>query len=285
MASAAVGLAACGGDDVEVADAGRAPSRAPSTTVVSEPVPAGAPETAERTTVAVYFTRGERLRKVNRSVPRTPRLGAAAVQALLAGPTGAERAAGLGTAIPPATRFRDLRIEAGVATVDLSRDFESGGGSLGLTLRLAQVTCTVDEFATVKGVRFALDGQPVSVFSGDGIVLDRPVTCAGYRAYLGDSPTPRAPSATTGRPPATSPTTTPPPAGGPNPRCVRGPVTDTEGYQEGRYDAEHGLPYGADHLPPPDAADQDDDDATVGAQVRYRESYATGWCDGGGDID
>ncbi len=62
-------------------------------------------------------------------------------------------------------------------------------------------------------------------------------------------------------------------------------MTDTAGYEEGRDDAQKGLSYSPDRLPPPDAADQDDDDATVGAQGRYRASYATGWCDGGGDID
>ncbi len=54
-----------------------------------------------------------------------------------------------------------------------------------VTMRLAQVTCTVDQFPTVKGVRFALAGELVSVFAGDGIVLDKPVTCASYRDVLG----------------------------------------------------------------------------------------------------
>jgi hypothetical protein len=113
------------------------------------------------------------------------RIGAEAVKALLAGPTTAEARAGFVTAVPQGTRFLDLVIDGnGIARVDLSRDFESGGGSLGLTLRLAQVTCTVGQFPTVKGVRFALAGELVDVFSGNGIVLDRPVTCDSYREVL-----------------------------------------------------------------------------------------------------
>jgi hypothetical protein len=93
--------------------------------------------------------------------------------------------AGFSTAVPKDTRFVGLVIDgSGVAKVDLSRDFEAGGGSLGLTLRLAQVTCTVNQFPTVKGVRFALNGELVSVFSGDGIVIDKPVTCDSYRQVL-----------------------------------------------------------------------------------------------------
>jgi hypothetical protein len=133
----------------------------------------------------VWLVRGEGLQVVSRTVPNVSRIGAEAVKALLAGPTPAEANAGITTAVPAGTRFLDLAIGGdGIAKVDLSRDFESGGGSLGMTLRLAQVTCTVGQFPTVKGVRFALNGEVVSVFSGDGIVLDKPVTCESYRQVL-----------------------------------------------------------------------------------------------------
>ena len=101
------------------------------------------------------------------------------------GPRGRSRRPASARPFRQDTRFLGLSINAeGTARVDLSRDFESGGGSLGLTLRLAQVTCTLDDFPTVKGVRFALAGELVSVFSGNGIVLDKPVTCDSYRQYL-----------------------------------------------------------------------------------------------------
>jgi len=130
----------------------------------------------------VWLIRGETLTAVTRAVPKVATIGAEAVKALLAGPTPAEARAGLSTAVPVDTRFLHLTIGAdGIAKVDLSRDFEAGGGSLGITLRLGQVTCTVGQFPTVKGVRFALAGELVSVFSGDGIVLDGPVTCDSYR--------------------------------------------------------------------------------------------------------
>jgi hypothetical protein len=165
-------------------DAGPVPER-PAGADVTTTVPSSPASTVATTDVSVWLIRGEALQPVSRSVPRVARIGAEAVKALLAGPTTAEARSGLTTAVPAATRFNDLVVDgSGIAKVDLSRDFESGGGSLGLTLRLAQVTCTVGQFPTVKGVRFALAGEVVSVFSGDGIVLDKPVTCDSYRQVL-----------------------------------------------------------------------------------------------------
>ncbi len=170
---------ACGGG--EATDAG------PEATDTTTPSPE-APTTASATTteVAVWMVRGETLESVKRPVPRVPGIGAEAVKALLAGPTPAESRSGFSTAVPPGTRFIGLAIDGnGIAKVDLTRDFESGGGSLGLTLRLAQVTCTLNQFPSVEGVRFALAGELVSVFSGNGIVIDKPVTCDSYREVLG----------------------------------------------------------------------------------------------------
>lgn len=143
----------------------------------------------ERSTVAVYFTRGEQVAAVPRRVPRVARIGAAAMEQLLAGPTTDEAAAGYATQIPAGTRLRGLTITDRVATVDLSGAFESGGGTLGLTLRLAQVACTLDAFPTVDGVRFALDGEVVDVFSGDGLIVDEPVACGDYIQVSSDDAT------------------------------------------------------------------------------------------------
>jgi hypothetical protein len=66
--------------------------------------------------------------------------------------------------------------------------------------------------------------------------------------------------------------------------CGAAIIVDTGGYLEGRRDAEQGLAYQIDNAPAPEAADNDDDDGTVGPETRYRAGYAQGWCDGGGTI-
>ncbi len=186
LAAMVSAVAACGtSGEGRVEDAGPLPTR-PSSEASPAEAPAGSAAGAT-TDVSIWLVRGEALDVVRRAVPKVPRIGAEAVKALLAGPSPDEQRRGLSTAIPAGTRFRGLTIESGVARVDLSRQFEAGGGGLGLMLRLAQVTCTVDQFESVSGVRFAIDGAPVSVLSGDGNVLDKPVTCDGYRRNLGQA--------------------------------------------------------------------------------------------------
>jgi germination protein M len=132
----------------------------------------------------VWFHRGEQLFVVTRTQAATPRVGTAAVEALLAGPSETERAAGVQTQIPDGTQLLSLAIDDGIATVDLTSEYESGGGTASMTMRLAQVVCTLDQFPTVKGVLFELDGSPVDVLGGEGIVIDRPLTCRNYRDLL-----------------------------------------------------------------------------------------------------
>jgi germination protein M len=132
------------------------------------------------------FTDNAGLVPVLREVPETQAIGAAALNALLAGPNATELGArpAMFTAIPEGTRLLGLRIEGGIATVNLSREFESGGGSASVIGRLAQVVYTVTQFPTVQGVRFELDGEPVEVFSGEGVVLSEPVGRDDYYDQL-----------------------------------------------------------------------------------------------------
>lgn len=161
------------------------PGKTPRPGVTPTPTPAG------KTIVRAYFFLGSftdnaGLAPVLREVPETQAVGAAALNALLAGPNNAELGArpAMYTTIPAGTRFLGLRIEDGVATVNLSREFESGGGSASVLGRLAQVVYTLTQFPTVQGVRFELDGEPVEVFSGEGVVLSEPVGRDDYHDQL-----------------------------------------------------------------------------------------------------
>ncbi len=135
---------------------------------------------AETTRVLAYLLRGEQVGAVAREVPETDALARAAIEQLLLGPGDAETAAGLGTTIPGGTQLLDVAIADGVATVDLSGEYDDGGGSASMFTRLAQVVFTLTQLPTVEGVRFRIDGEDVETFSAEGIGLDGPQTRADY---------------------------------------------------------------------------------------------------------
>ena len=127
---------------------------------------------------------------VTRAVPATPEVAGNAIRALLAGPTDAELDGGLSSAIPKDTLLLGIVIQDGLATIDLGREFEAGGGSFSMLGRLAQVVYTLTQFPTIDSVQFRLDGQPVTVFSGEGILLEEPVTRGDYASILPLVPVP-----------------------------------------------------------------------------------------------
>jgi hypothetical protein len=123
---------------------------------------------------------------VLREIPGTKAVATAAVKALLDGPTSGETARSISTAVPDGSQLLGLAVDNGVATVDLSAEFESGGGSASVLTRLAQVVYTLTQFPTIKSVVFHIEGQPRPVFGSEGVVLDKPVTRADYVDLLPD---------------------------------------------------------------------------------------------------
>ena len=158
----------------------------PSGESAATSTPAASP--AGTTIVRAYFVFNgelgvEGLVPVLRVVPKTTAVAAAAMSAVLAGPTDDEAGA-MSSAIPAGSRLLGITIKNGVATVDLSTEFDSGGGTASMQYRLAQVVYTVTQFTSVKSVVFQIEGQTVTVFGSEGIVLDGPQARADYEEQL-----------------------------------------------------------------------------------------------------
>jgi germination protein M len=175
VAGGTLGLVAAGCGAEKAVSLGPAGGQT-GTTAVTEPT--GTVPTS--VSLEVWFLDGEQLVRQTRSHESTPFVATAAMNALLAGPTAAEAKAGLATSVPAGTKLLGISIKKGVATVDLTSQYQSGGGSLSMKARLAQVVYTLTQFPTVRAVLFHLDGEPVNVFSGEGIVLDHPVGRKDY---------------------------------------------------------------------------------------------------------
>jgi germination protein M len=175
-------LAAAGGA-LALALAGCGSSKAVSLGKPTTPTTTAKEQTGKVPTLLsleVWFARNDGLVAVRRTRQPTLRVATAAIDSLLAGPTSNERDSGFLSAVPDGTRLLGIGIRKGIATVDLTSEFQSGGGSRSMQLRLAQVVYTLTQFPTVQKVRFLLDGTPVPVFSSEGIVLDHPVGRSDY---------------------------------------------------------------------------------------------------------
>jgi hypothetical protein len=122
---------------------------------------------------------------VLREVPKSTAVAKAAMTALLGGPTKLESGGRqISTAIPDGTTLLGVSAKNGVATVNLSTEYDSGGASDSMQYRLAQVVYTLTQFATIKSVVFQIDGETVTAFGSEGIVIDGPVGRADYYAQL-----------------------------------------------------------------------------------------------------
>ncbi|NJL01937.1 MAG: spore germination protein [Spirulinaceae cyanobacterium SM2_1_0] len=99
-----------------------------------------------------------------------------AMERLLAGPRQDSEA----TAIPEGTRLRNVSIREDGVHIDLSRDFTTGGGTFSMTGRVAQVLHTATSLDPGARVWLNVDGEPLEVLGGEGIILDRPLTRSSF---------------------------------------------------------------------------------------------------------
>jgi hypothetical protein len=157
--------------------------------------PPGTPDPTAPTTgtmvVRAYFhlagpQGSEGLVAVLRQTPETQAVARASMNGLLGGPQGSELTASpaITSAVPAGTRLLGLSISNGIATVDLSREFEAGGGSRSAFGRLAEVVYTLTQFPTVRSVVFQIEGETVTVFGSEGIVIDGPMARGDFEDFL-----------------------------------------------------------------------------------------------------
>lgn len=214
-----VALAACGSGDVGSGGSLTVPTTTPATSVPADtspttvpaptstapdaqptttttpPTTAPGPETSSNVTIFLLNEKGEAV-AVERIVEGTA-VARGAIEALIAGPTSSERGAGLSTAFPSDSLVLGLTIYGSRATVDMSLEFASGGGSASVLGRLAQLVYTLTEFGNVDDVRLHLEGAPVEHFSGEGVFVGEPLTRADFTGSVpiaADSPAAGAPT-------------------------------------------------------------------------------------------
>jgi hypothetical protein len=129
------------------------------------PPPGRPPVEAPTLTVHVYFTRNEEPEPVEREIPRGAGVLRATLNALVQGPTAAERAAGLFSWFSEETAgmLRDVHLDdEGQATVDfgdLSRVIPAASTAAGGRMLLNELNHTIFQFDTVRAVEYRVEGS------------------------------------------------------------------------------------------------------------------------------
>jgi spore germination protein GerM len=137
-------------------------------TQTAQPSPTASAGTATTTTFNIYFANSkldpevscQQVFPVKRTVAKTTAVGTAALNALLAGPTQAEKTSQYSTAIPAGAHLVSLIIADGVANAAFDEALVAGvGGSCRVALIRHQITATLLQFPTVKSVVISIDGR------------------------------------------------------------------------------------------------------------------------------
>jgi spore germination protein GerM len=99
-----------------------------------------------------------------------------AMQRLIDGTNNSEQQRGLSSSVPKNTKLLGLTVQGNQVTVNLSKDVAAGGGISDMQGRLNQIFYTLTQPKEIEKVSLHLDGKPVTVFSGEGLMIDNPWT-------------------------------------------------------------------------------------------------------------
>ncbi len=78
--------------------------------------------------------------------------------------------------IPPGTKLLGVKLEDDGIHINLSRDFVQGGGTASMTGRVAQILYTATTLQPNAAVWLAVEGKPLEVLGGEGLMLDQPLS-------------------------------------------------------------------------------------------------------------
>ena len=135
----------------------------------------------DKNSVKVYFvksihTTDFRLTPVRRKFsPDKSRISIAMAE-LLKGPSKKEKKAGFYTEIPSTTKLIEITETPKEVTINISKDFESGGGSTSMIMRFEQLVNTALDAAKDKPVYLELNGKKVDFIGGEGVIVSQPLS-------------------------------------------------------------------------------------------------------------
>lgn len=133
--------------------------------------------------VEIYFVKGKKNQgvtyleylPVKRAVKKGENQFKTAVTELLKGPSSEEKQQGINTEIPTSTKLLEIVSDSKSYTINLSNDFQVGGGTNSMQARIYQLVKTVRGASGGKDVYLELNGEKVDVIGGEGIIIKQPI--------------------------------------------------------------------------------------------------------------
>ena len=128
--------------------------------------------------VGIYYTNlsdGE-LRCLYKEVPQGEAKFNYAIKSLLAGPTIKEINQGYSSEIPKGTKLLGMKDTDKAYIINISDEFQYGGGTESQYLRLNQLIKTVVSLKLDKPVYLYLNGRKAEVIGGEGIQITQPLS-------------------------------------------------------------------------------------------------------------
>lgn len=182
-AASTVGLASCG-VPVNTSPELLSQNLLPKALTTPPPtLPAVKPISSRDQEVAIYLLSQVQRLIVEPRIVAKPVTAQGVLDVLEQGPLPHEFADGLGSALLPGSRLTVLRVQHGIAAVQLDQSFFELIGESSV-LELAQIVDTLTSIkglsAPIKAVQFYFDGAPTDAEIGNGRVVARPVTPKDY---------------------------------------------------------------------------------------------------------
>ena len=117
------------------------------------------------------------LRSVNRDCKAETQKScfAYAIKELISGPTRWEKSKGFTSEIPQGTKILSIRESNNSIQIDLSSDFEAGGGAESTYMRVKQIIKTANANTSIPTYLY-INGRQANVIGGEGIMIKQPLS-------------------------------------------------------------------------------------------------------------